>query len=254
MSIINFIIHLGIIFVIFGFIWGIFNYIISMFTSGSQKSNQSEYIAQIIKNIFLVGVTANFVSITGEHYISSPTFRIIISSFILGLYLLEKMQNRNKYAQFSNLGNGALKGLSTSFELKQERFLLIGSIVLFVFCLFFPMVVNNGVINWFNSAIEGLNDTFLIGFIFKIIAFFSVMSLVMRGSNIIGKLVTGQSLKSSFEKPENKNPFGGFSQFGGSQGAGQQKENSSQVDYDKKASANTDSEGFTEYEDVTDDA
>jgi hypothetical protein len=224
-----------------------------MFTNGTQKSNQSEYIAQIIKNLFLVAVTANFVSITGEHYISSPIFRIIISSFILGLYLLEKMQNRNKYAQFSNLGNGILKGLSKSFEPKQERFLLIGSIALFVLCLFFPVVVNNSVVNWFNSAIENLNDTFLIGFIFKIIAFFSVVTLVMRGSNIIGKLVTGHSIKSSFEKPENKKPFGGFSQFGGFQGGNQKEDNSSQVDYDKKASVNIDSEGFTEYEDVTDD-
>ena len=253
MSIVSFIIHLGIIFVIFGFIWGVFNYIISMFTNGTQKSNQSEYIAQIIKNVFLVGVTANFVSSTSENYISSPIFRIVISSFILGLYLLEKMQNRNKYAQFSNLGNGVLKGLSTSFEPKQERFLLIGSIVLFVLCLSFPIVVNNGVINWFNSAIESLNNTFLIGFVFKVIAFFSVVTLVMRGSNIIGKLVTGQSLKSSFSKPENKKPFGGFSQFGGFQGSNQEKENSSQVDYDKKVSANTDDNGFTEYEDVTDD-
>lgn len=253
MSIINFIIHLGIIFVIFGFIWGVFNYVISMFVSSSQKSNQSEYIAQIAKNIFLVAVTANFVSISGEHYISSPIFRIIISSFILGLYLLEKMQNRNKYAQFSNLGNGALKSLSTSFEPKQERLLLMGSIGFFVFCLLFPMVVNNGLINWFNSAIEGLNDTFLIGFIFKVIAFFSVVTLVMRGANIIGKIVSGESLKSSFAKPENKSPFGGFNQFGGFQGDDRQEVNSSQAEYDKKASVNMDSEGFTEYEDVTDE-
>ncbi len=253
MSIINFIIHLGIIFVIFGFIWSVLNYIISMFTNGSQKNNQSTYIAQIIKNVFLVAVTANFISSTSEYYISSTGFRIVISSFILGLYLLDKMQSRNKYAQFSNLGNGFLKGLATSFEPKQEQFLLVGSVSLFVFCLFFPAVVNNGVINGFNSAIEGLNSLFLFGFIFKIIAFFTVVTLVMRGANIIGKLISGESLKSSFSKPETKNPFGGFGQFGSFQGGNQQKESSSQVDYDQKVSVNTDSEGFTEYEDVTDE-
>ena len=75
----------------------------------------------------------------------------------------------------------------------------------------------------------------------------------MRGANIIGKLISGESLKSSFSKPETKNPFSGFAQFGGFQGGNQQKEDSSQVDYDKKTSVNTDSEGFTEYEDVTDE-
>ena len=252
MSIINFIIHLGIIFVIFGFIWGAFNYLISMFLSGSQRSNQSEYIAQIIKNVFLVAVTANFVQATSANYINSTSFRVVISSFILGLYLLEKMQNRNKYAQFSNLGNGALKGLSTSMNPKQERTLLIGSITFFIFCLFFPFTVDNALINWFNNAIEGLNNAFLIGFVFKVIAFFSVVTLILRGANIIGKLVSGQSLKSSFSKPKNANPFGGFNQFGGFQSGNQQDNNSSQAEYDKKSSISTDSEGFSEYEDVTD--
>ena len=254
MSLINFIIHLGIIFVIFGFIWGIFKYIISMFTNGSQKSNQSEYLAQIIKNVFLVAVTANFVQATNDAYISSTTFRIIISSFILGLYLLEKMQNRNKYAQFSNVGNGFLNGLSTTFDQKQERMLLIGSVSLFVLFLMFPFLVNNGLINWFNAAIEGLNNAFLIGFVFKIIAFFSVVSLIMRGANIIGKIVSGESIKSSFSKAKNSNPFGGFSQFGGFQGQNkQQNESLNQADYDKKASVNVDNDGFTDYVDVTDE-
>jgi len=254
MSIINFIIHLGIIFVIFGFIWGVLKYIISMFTSNGQKSNQSEYISQIIKNLLLVGVTANFVSLTSGQYIGSTIFRVILSSFILGLYILEKMQNRNKYAQFSNLGNGILKGLSTSFEPRQERLLLIGSICAFIICLIFPVIVNNGVINWYNSTIESLNSAFLIGFIFKIIAFFSVVTLVMRGANIIGRLISGDSLKSSFSKPENKKPFGGFSQFGGFQGGQKQKTNPTQDDYNKKASVNIDNDGFTAYEDVTDES
>jgi len=253
MSIINFIIHLGIIFVIFGFIWGVFNYIISTFTNGAQKSNQSTYIAQVIKNVFLVAVTANFISSASEYKMSSTGFRIVISSFILGLYLLDKMQSRNKYAQFSNLGNGFLKGLATSFEPKQEQLLLIGSIGLFVFCLFFPAVVNNGVVNGLNSAIEGLNSMFLIGFIFKVIAFFSVVTLVMRGASIIGKLVSGESFKDSFSKPENKKPFGGFSQFGGAQGGSKQKDDSTQEDYDKKADVNMDNDGFTEYVDVSDE-
>lgn len=252
MSTINFIIHLGIIFVIFGFIWGILKYIVSTFTSNSQKNNQSEYVSQIIKNLLLVGVTANFVSSTSEQYIGSTVFRIVISSFILGLYLLEKMQNRNKYAQFSNLGNGMLKGLSVSFTPDQERLLLIGSVGVFILLMLFPGIADNMVINSFNSAIEGLNATFLIGFIFKIIAFFSVVTLVMRGANIIGRLISGESIKSSFSKPEKSNPFGGFNQFGGFQGGKTQEQNRTQSDYDRKASANIDADGFTEYEDVTD--
>ena len=69
----------------------------------------------------------------------------------------------------------------------------------------------------------------------------------MRGANIIGKLVSGQSLKSSFKKETNQNPFGGFGQF-----KGQQKQSNTETEYNKKSSVNVDNDGFTEYEDVTD--
>lgn len=255
MAILHFTFLLGANFVIFGFIWGIIKLIISTLTGGSNKSDQTEFIYRITKYILLVAVTANVVHLfeTDGGIMESMTTRIIVGSIVLGLYLLGKLQNKNRFSQFSAVGGNLLKGLTTSFEPKTERLLIVGSIAFFVVCLLVPSIVDNVVINWFTSAIKGLYNAFFIGFIFKVIAFFMLISIIMRASNILGKLISGESLTDSFTKQKKTSPFGnmGGAGFGGFQN--QQSESTVEDDYNKKASAHTDSEGFTEYEDVTEE-
>ena len=256
MSIFNFIFLLGANFVIFGFIWGVFKYLITSIIGKKEKNQQLEYILRITKYVLLVAVTANFVhsSIVEQELIQSFTVRIIISSMVLGLYLLGKLENKDRFSQFSAMGGNLLQGMTTSFDNKTERLLIFGSLVFFMLCLFIPAMVDNAIINWLSSAILNLYNAFFIGFIFKIIAFFSIISIMMRGSNILGKLVSGKSLTESFTKEKKASPFGnmGGNSFGG---GFQNQQNNSTVkdDYNQKASANTDNEGFTEYEDVTDE-
>tara|TARA_B100000809_G_C15098926_1_gene516126 strand:- start:866 stop:1636 length:771 start_codon:yes stop_codon:yes gene_type:complete len=254
MAILHFIFLLSVNFVIFGFIWAIIKLIISTLTGGATKSDKTEYILRITKYILLVAVTANFVHLyeTDHGLIDSIAARIIVGSIVLGLYLLGKLQNKDRFSKFSAIGGNLLKGLSTSFEPKIERLLILGSIAFFVLCLLVPSLVDNFVINWFTSAIKGLYDAFFIGFIFKVVAFFSIISIIMRGSNILGKLVSGESLTESFTKEKKASPFAnmGGRHFGGGDQNQQSKSNVEDA-YNKKASTNTDSEGFTEYEDVT---
>lgn len=256
MAILHFIFLLGVNFVIFGFIWGIIKLIISTLTGGAKKSDQTEYILRITKYILLVAVTANFVHLyeTDQGLMDSLIARIVVGSLILGLYLLGKLQNKDRFTQFSAMGGNLLKGLSTSFEPKVERILILGSIAFFVVCLLIPSLVDNVLINWFTSAIKGLYNAFFIGFIFKVVAFFSIINIIMRGSNILGKLVSGKSLTESFSKEKKASPFGnmGGNAFGGGF-QNQQNKSTVEDDYNKKASANTDNEGFTEYEDVTEE-
>jgi hypothetical protein len=246
MAILHFIFLLGVNFVIFGFIWAIIKLIISTLTGGATKSNRTEYILRITKYILLVAVTANVVNLyeTENSLLNSITARIIVGSIVLGLYLLGKLENKDRFSKFSAIGGNLLKGLTNSFEPKIERLLILGSIAFFVLCLLLPSLVDNGLINWFTASIKSLYNAFFIGFIFKVIAFFSIISIIMRGSNILGKLVSGKSISESFSKEKKTSPFAGDTQ---------NKQNNSTVedDYNKKASTNTDSEGFTEYEDVT---
>ena len=251
MNVLEFLFKLSASFVIFSFIWAIFKFIISAFT-GNLKGSNFEYVLRIVKYVLLVAVTANIVNDlnAANPLIQSETARIILGSMVIGLYLLGKLQNKNQYAKFANIGGKFLNGLTTSFDLKTERFMILGAMGLFSFFIMVPSVVDNTIINWFTGSINGLYDAFLIGFIFKVIAFFSLISIFTRGSNIIGKLIQGKPLSESIRKDQKKSRF---SQFGGFQNANQNQSNTqTQDDYAKKASMNTDSDGFTDYEDVTD--
>ena len=258
MSIFSFIFLLRANFVIFGFIWGIFKYLITSLIGNKEKNERLEYILRISKYALLVAVTANFVhsEIVEQELIQSFTVRVIISSIVLGLYLLGKLENKDRFSQFTAMGGNLLKGItsSTSFNHKTERLLIFGSLGFFMLCLFVPFLVENGLISSLSNAILSLYNAFFIGYIFKIVAFFSIVTIMMRASNILGKLVSGKSLTESFTKEKKTSPFGnmGDNAFGGGF-KNQQPNSNAEDDYNKKASVNTDSEGFTEYEDVTDE-
>ncbi|MBD3639342.1 MAG: hypothetical protein HUJ25_18440 [Crocinitomicaceae bacterium] len=232
MEILQFIFVLGINFSIFGFIWGLIMFVIRAFQPpGSDES--FSYIFRIIKYFLLVSVTANFIVV---YEMGSPgrqvdTSNIIVGSIVLGLYLLGKFQNRALLNQFAR--NPMFAKFMPKIDPKVEVFLLFGSVAYFVACLLFPAMVNNNLINWFTNAINSIYETPIIGWIFSIIAFFFLISIIMRGINVIGRLLSGQSL---MQGP----PSGGSFHFHAG-GTGFEDEEQKTDD------------GFTDYEDVTDD-
>jgi len=237
MEILQFIFLLGINIVIFEFIWGLLNIFASIILGSFKvKYPQLDYVLRIIKYFLLVGVTARFVYLTSESeaLIHSEKAKIIISSIVLGLYLIGKLQKREIFSQFSMINNQTLKGFVTYFDPKIERILVIGSILLFVGFLIYPQALDRPIINWFTNSIINLNSVFFFGFIFKIIAFFFIISIFNRGANIIGLLIQGKSIQQT--KP--KSPFSNFND----------RFNSTQNNNNQ--SPLTDDEGFTDYEEV----
>jgi hypothetical protein len=243
-SIFNFIYLLGLNFVIFGFIWGVFKLLFTFLTGSNKPNIELDYLIRIAKYVTLVAVTANFVHRLDSEtvLIHSMTTKIVISSLVLGLYLLGKLQKRAMFSQFSAIGGNLFKRLATSFDPKVERFLILGSILFFIACLILPAITNNFLINWFTDSIINLSDVFFFGFIFKVIAFFFIVNMFIRASKIIGNLLSGKSLSESIEKPKKQNPFGGsaFNSFG-KQNRQTEQHGSESIEPE-----------FTEYEDVTD--
>ena len=244
MRVLEFIFVLGINFSIFGFIWGIFQFMIRNLQSpDQQRSEISTYVLRIVKYFLLVSVTANFIVINDlGAYTDSlgvthiETFSMVLGSTVMGLYLLGKLQNRTMMSQLGD--NPLFSRLIPKIDPKVERFLLAGSLLYFLFCLWNPAIVDNGLINWFTEAIVSIKEAFLIGWIFHIIAFFLLISILMRGANIIGNLLSGNSIiegpnvNESFNYKFRNNSGGGFKSH----------------DYDPEV----DEEGFSSYEDVTD--
>jgi hypothetical protein len=229
MEILKFIFVLGINFSIFGFIWGLMMLVIRMFRAPGQPSNQGlDYTLRIVKYFLLVSVTANYIAkFQGSDLDTNVGMtNLIVGTIVMTLYLLGKLQNR---AVLSQLGQHPLfTRFANMVDPKVERFLLLGSIAYFVACLMYPQMVDNRLVNWFTESIQNIYDTPIIGWIFSVIAFFFLISILLRAANVIGRLLNGQSITSPGVKTEFKYRETNFK-------------------------SNQDEHGFTDYEDVTDE-
>ena len=195
MEVLNFIFVLGINFSIFGFIWGLIMLVVRLFKNPAQPSNVSlDYVLRIIKYFLLVSVIANYINkFQGSDLdTNSGIANLITGAIVLALYLLGKLQNR---AVLHQMGQHPLfKQFASTIDPKVERFLLLGSVVYFILCVIYPQMVDNKLVNWFTDSIQNIYDTPIIGWVFAIIAFFFLVTIILRAANVIGRLLNGQSI------------------------------------------------------------
>jgi len=237
MDILKYLFLISVSFTVFEFIWGIFKFLFNTVTArlvGPGKSNP----LRVIKYILFTAVSVQFVqSINADQaLIGSSAASIIISSLIMGLYLLGKYQNRLALTQIRNLTNQFSNGFSNKFNPELEKFLILGAIIAFVIGSLFPNIVNNSLTQWFTASTINIYDTPFFGFIFKIIAVFILINSISRGSKILGKLISGQSFADATVKE--KSNFSFFTN---------QNLNRSQFKQEKQEETE-----FADYEDVTD--
>jgi hypothetical protein len=191
-----FVFRLGIAFSIFVFIWGIIMILVNLLRGFSSEARQiQQYVFRIIHNFLLVSVVANFIvsgkDATGQAAEIS-TANMVIGILVLALYLFGKLRKQTMMSQLAK--NQLYARMIPPVDLKLEIYLMVGSMVFFAICLFYPALVSNDVVNWFNDSIVSIYDTAILGWIFKIVAFFFLVNIILRAANVIGRLVTGQPI------------------------------------------------------------
>jgi hypothetical protein len=155
---------------------------------------------------------------------------MVIGILVLALYLFGKLRKQTMMSQLAK--NQLYARLIPPVDLKLEIYLMVGSMLFFAICLFYPALVSNDVVNWFNDSIVSIYDTAILGWIFKIVAFFFLVNIILRAANVIGRLVTGQPINPI-------NPMGGMN--GGSN------------PFDQFNARQSNTEEFADYTDVTDE-
>ena len=95
-------------------------------------------------------------------------------------------------------------GIATStskFNSKYEIIIIILSLLVFIGFIFRPDIANNVVAFWFKESILDIESTAIIGFIFKVIGFFFLMSILFKTVNsfqyISESLITKNQRKDS---------------------------------------------------------
>ena len=216
MEILNIIFRLGVVFAIFGFIWGFFQ-LIYMLLRGRNTQNIGEaYLVKAIKYFFLVDVTFLFTMDSNEININ----QLIITCLVLVAYFVGKLQNQQKkMMMFQMVSNGMRQDLN-KFNLKAEIGVIVFAVLFFVGFIFFPEYAKNPLSIWFHQNILDIEKAAILGFIFKVIGFFFLVNIIMKMINAFTLLLSGapivqSSASTSFqnEKPKKEDEFDDYEEL-----------------------------------------
>lgn len=206
MEILNFIFRLGVVFAIFSFLWFLVHLGISILTGGRRKSIPEAYVIKFIRYFFLVDVTVLFCYGFNEGTLDLN--KTIIAGLVLLTYFIGKLQNAQfRSSAFSIRGNGGMQfmnQLKPVFNFKAEAIVIALSVVTFTLLVLFPSYASNPISMWFYESIINIEDTPVFGFIFKIIGFFFVTSIIVKVLNSVLVLIWGGSNDNNRKPPSNE--------------------------------------------------
>lgn len=185
--------RLGVVFAIFGFLWGILNFFLKLLRAGRQKTVVDEYVLKFFQYFFLVNVTFLFCVQKNNASILMPQ-ELILAGLILILYFTGKLQNnQNRFMLFQMSGTN-LPQFQSLFNLRGEIIVITLSMAYFVALIFFPEYASNPISNWFYESILDIETTPVFGFIFKVIGFFVLLGILSKLANGLTFLITGAPL------------------------------------------------------------
>ena len=203
MDLLNLVFRLGVLFSIYGFLWFFIDLLLKMLVGGRTRTIVEVYLIKSVKYLFLVNVTFLFCLDINKHSISLNN--LLPSAIILLIYFIGKFQQKQK--QIRIMGSVGKELFQDAFNFRAEIILITCSILLFISFLYFPEYASNGIANWFHESIIDLETTVLIGFIFKVIGFFFLTSMLLKMLNAILYIVSGKPLveiNSSIRKGKRK--------------------------------------------------
>ena len=197
--------HLGVVFAIFGFLWGILNLGLTLLRGGKTKSVLEEYSLKMVQYFFLVNVTFLFCVQKEDATILLPN-ELVLAGLILILYFTGKLQNRQSRSAFFQMAGNNLPQMGTQFNLKAEIIVITLSILFFTGFVFFPTYAQNPISNWFFESILNIENTPVFGFIFKVIGFFVLLSILFKLINGFSYMLSGAPLISVNRRFESRDP------------------------------------------------
>lgn len=193
MELINLIFRLGVLFAIYGFLWFFIELGLKLLIGGRKRTLGEIYLIKTVKYLFLVNVTFLFCL----EQLDEPGFQVnylsLAPSFIiLMVYFLGKLQQKEQRIQ---LMTNFTQGLNdVPFHRNWEIGLLVVSALAFVGFVFFPQYAENGISRWFQRSILDIENTVLIGFIFKVIGFFFLTGLFVKMLNALNFIISGKPM------------------------------------------------------------
>jgi hypothetical protein len=193
----NYIFKLGVVFAIFGFLWGIIQLGYMLLRAGREKFEGEDYFVKIVKYFFLGEVMIVFAT-----NVENASFdHLVTTTILLLMYYIGKLQKeQNKIAMFQ-MGVNGMPNPEKKFNLKAEIMVVVVAIATFIGFSFFPQYTDNSISNWFYKSILSIEKTAIFGAIFKLIGFIIIVNMFFKMMNVLSDLLTGKPLIKK------RNPF-----------------------------------------------
>jgi hypothetical protein len=194
MQTLKFIFQLGVLFAIFGFLFFLFEWIIKAFLG--KASLGKTYVVKAIKYVILVNVT--FLFCLDRENGAINYMQLGTATLVLLFYFLGRFQNQQKQAVF--LKRSPMQSMSQlipPFDMRMEIGVVLLAILIFLTLIFQPVLANHSVAQWFHATIKDIGDTPVIGFIFDVIGFFFMLSVVTKMVQGVLFLLSGKAFSKN---------------------------------------------------------
>lgn len=211
MELINFIFRIGVVFAIFGFIWGFINIGYSLLR-GKNNNLLEAYIIKVIKYFLLVDVVFLF----GYESFQLNINQLLTIALMLLTYFVSKLQNQQEKRQLFKVVGQNLPIPKKHFNFKAEVAIIIFSLSVFVGFMFFPEYAENKLSLWFHDSIIDIESTPIFGFIFKVIGFIFIVTLfskLLTSLNMMFSRKKNNDINNDIENKEDVDKFDDFEEI-----------------------------------------
>ena len=205
MELITLLFRLGVLFAIYGFIWFFIDGIIRIITASSQRNKIEYYLIKSAKYLFLVNVLVLFCLNKTKTEITFINIAPTLSIFCI--YLIGRLQNdeRKSMIQLSFFGKERNKsGAKSNFNRRNEIMLIFGALIAFVVLAFNADYAKNNIAEWFYASIIDIEQTAIIGYIFKFIGVLFLISMIFKMIGAISYILNGGPIIDVKSRIKNK--------------------------------------------------
>jgi hypothetical protein len=132
------------------------------------------------------------------------------------VYFLGKLQQKEQRIQMmTNFTQGMQE---VPFNRQWELALIIVSAFAFAGLVFYPQISENIISMWFQRSIVDIENTVLIGFVFKAVGFFFLIGLFFKMLNALNYIISGKPMVNvrtgfSTKKESNDDSFDDFEEI-----------------------------------------
>ena len=205
MELISLLFRLGVLFAIYGFIWFFIDAFIRLLTSGRKRNKIEYYLIKSAKYLFLVNVLVLFCLNKTKTEITFINIAPTLSIFCI--YLIGRLQNdeRKSMIQLSFFGKQTNNSdAKSNFNRRNEIVLIIGALIAFVVLVFNADYAKNNIAEWFYTSIIDIEETAIIGYIFKFIGVIFLISMIFKMIGAISYILNGGPMIDTKSRIKNK--------------------------------------------------